>query len=67
MGSAYTVRLTPEVAEQVELLRLRFQEEAPFAKVSMSDVLRHLITEGTASATASLSKHNFRRGKKQDE
>ena len=51
VGTAFTVRLRPEVAERVEELRARFQEQTPFTTVTMADVLRTLVTEASARPT----------------
>ena len=47
---AYSVRLPQEVAARVEHIRRVLQENAPFAKVTTTDVLRHLITEASAQS-----------------
>ena len=50
LGDAFTVRLNPGLTHRVEKIRMRFQEQTPFAKVTTADVLRYLI-EASATAT----------------
>ncbi len=49
LSNLYTVRLTPEVANQVEVIRNNLQHQTPYANVTTADVLRYLISTATAT------------------
>ncbi len=54
LSATFTIRLNPDVAERVEVIRSEFQKRAPFVDVTTSEVLRHLVTESSAATMKSL-------------
>ena len=51
----FGVRVSDEIAERVEAIRDRLQEQTPYTDVTTADVLRKIIEEGSKGAAETIS------------
>jgi hypothetical protein len=51
----YTLRLKPDVAARIEALRDHYQRQTPVGEVTTTDVIRHLVEQGSDQASQAIS------------
>ena len=51
----YTLRLKPVVAARIEAIREHYQSLTPVGEITPTDVIRHLVEEGSIDAAQAIS------------